>query len=248
MAKSVFLSNIFEQRKTIDTLLEESRVDADYYLFLFFGTFITVLGLIFGNAVIIMAGMIITPILFPVLSLGMGLATVSKKAITRATLILFKSSILVFAISIVITFLTNENNITEQMLIASRPDIWLFLIAFFSGIVAAYSWMRKGTSIALPSIALSVSLIVPLSAVGISVSIAPFSREIFSGALMLFVINLLGVVLASTIVFLLFGFSNLQQWQDNKIKEEKEEEKKDKSKKNLLDHDDVGDVVSSNIT
>ncbi|MDP3996743.1 MAG: DUF389 domain-containing protein [bacterium] len=229
--KSVFLSNFFEKRKTVETLIDESRVDAGYYLFLFFSTFIVALGLIFGNAVIIMAGMLIAPILSPILSLGMGIATTSRRAIVRSVIILIRTAVLITGISFVVAFLTGQRGITDEMILASSPDIWLFLVAFFSGIVAAYSWIKQNTSVTLPSIALSISIIVPLSAVGIVLGSLPMLHEVLFGATVLFAINLLWVVVASTIVFVLFGFSNLQQWQEKKIEDEKNilaEIKKDK--------------------
>jgi len=69
-------------------------------------------------------------------------------------------------------------------------------------------------------VAVTVSLVPPLSAVGVGFSL--LSRDVLSGSMLLFVINLLGIVLASMVVFSLFGFSRLQRHQDQKIKEELE--------------------------
>jgi uncharacterized membrane protein len=40
---------------------------------------------------------------------------------------------------------------------------------------------------------------------------------------MLFVINLIGVVLASVVIFSLFGFQRVRGWQDESIRKEEEE-------------------------
>ena len=81
----------------------------------------------------------------------------------------------------------------------------------------------------LPGVAITVSLVPPLANIGIGISL--FSREIFSGSILMFFINLLGITIASIGVFLLFGFARMQNYQDKQIhKEQKEEEKKQEEK------------------
>lgn len=225
MAKSVFNAGIFERRKTIATLIEESRADADFYLFLAFAAFITTLGLHLNNAVVIIGAMLVAPILFPILSLGMGIVTSSADAITRSLRILAKSLIGVIIISFVTSFLINESGITDQMLLASNPNFLFFLAAFLSGIVASFSWTKQEVNQTLPGVAVTVSLIPPLATVGVALSVA--SRDLFAGSMLLFIINLLGVVLASILIFSLFGFASLQGWQEQKIKEEKKKEEEE---------------------
>jgi uncharacterized hydrophobic protein (TIGR00271 family) len=224
MNKSVFWTSVFDKKKTIDILLSESKADADFYLFLSFASFITTLGLLLNNAIVIVGAMLIAPILFPILSLGMGIVTSSRDAIKRALKILLKSAFVVLFISIVTAFIINQNEVTDQIMLASTPNFLFFLVAFFSGIIASFSWAKQDPQKTLPGVAVTVSLIPPLSAVGVAISF--FSRDVFSGSLLLFVINLLGIVLASMVVFSLFGFSRLQKWQDQKIKEEEQQEPK----------------------
>ncbi len=222
---SVFFSSLFEQRKTVDTLLEESRTDEDFYIFLSFASFITTLGLLLDNAVIVIAAMLIAPLLFPILALGMGIVTSSRFAIQRSFTVLLKSIAVILGISAITAFLVSGSYDTyggNQIVIASTPDIIFFLAAFLAGCIAAYTWVRQNVSASLPSVAMTVSLVTPLATVGIAVSI--LSREMFTGALMLFLLNLLAIVVSSTIIFSLFGFSRLQKWQDKKIEEEKKEE------------------------
>jgi uncharacterized hydrophobic protein (TIGR00271 family) len=221
MFKPVLFTNFFEQRKTIETLIEESRADANFYLLLSFATLITTLGLLINNALVIVGGILVAPFLFPVLSLGMGIATSSAEAIKRAFGIILRAIITVVLISFVTAFLINEQGATEQIYLASSPNFLFFFIAFSAGIIAAYSWVKQNLSTTMPSVSITVSLLPPLASIGIAFSL--LSRDILSGSLMLFLLNLIGIVLASTIVFSLFGFLELQQWQEKKIQEEKQE-------------------------
>jgi uncharacterized hydrophobic protein (TIGR00271 family) len=222
MAKPILFTSFFEQRKSVEHLVEESRADGDYYLFLTFGAFITTLGLLINNPVVIVGAMLVAPILFPILALGMGVVTASREAISRSVRNLAKSIILVVIVSALTAFLINQTEVTEQLVLVSSPNFLFFLIAFFSGVVAAYSWAKQNVSATLPGVAITVSLLPPISAVGIAMTLG--MRDVFSGSLMLFFINLLGIALASIVVFSLFGFSALGRFQDEKIEEEIKEE------------------------
>jgi len=223
--KSVLGASFFDKKKTIETLIEESRANSTFYLYLSFGAFISALGLLLDNPIVIVGAMLIAPILFPILSLGMGIVTSSRGAIHRSINNLIKSSLITIGIGFVTSFLINQPEITHQLVLVSTPNFLFFLVAFFSGIIAAFSWVKQDTSDTLPGIAITVSLVPPLSAIGVAISL--LSRDVLAGSLMLFIMNLIGIVLASILVFSLFGFSGLQKLQDKKIHEEEIEELKE---------------------
>ncbi|NIT71454.1 DUF389 domain-containing protein, partial [candidate division KSB1 bacterium] len=188
---------------------------------------ITTLGLLMDSSVVVIGGMLVAPLLFPILSIGMGIATSSQDAIIRALAIVGKSVLVVFLFSFLLSFLLNGPAITDTMQVASQATISHFLIAFVAGIVASFAWAKQDINATLPSIAVSVSLIPPLAVFGIGISM--FEKALTSGAMFLFIINLLGIVLASVIVFSLFGFSNMHIVQEKLVEEErrqKEEEQR----------------------
>ncbi len=224
-SQPVLWASFFQRRKTIETLTEESRANANFYIFLSFSAFISALGLLLDNPIVIVGAMLIAPILFPILSFGMGIVTSSRDAIMRSLKILWRAILVVFGVSFVTAFVVNEREVTEQLLLSSTPNFLFFLVAFFSGGIASFSWVKQNAPNILPGVAITVSLLPPLSAVGISVSL--FSRDLFAGGLLLFVINLLGIVLSSIVIFSLFGFSRDQDIQEEEIEEEKKEVKKE---------------------
>jgi len=221
--KPVFWTSFFAQKETVETLTEESRASADFYVLLAGSTIITTLGLLMDSSVVIIGGMLVAPLLFPILALGMGVTTSSKQAIKRSLAIIGESVLLVVAIAVFVAFLLNPNGSTSMMQFASQTTISHFLIAFVSGVVASFAWVRQSINEALPGIAVSVALLPPLATFGVGISM--FDKIVTSGALFLFIINLLGIALASVIVFALFGFSGLQKVQEKVIKEEEEMEK-----------------------
>ena len=224
--KPVLFSSFFEQKKTIETLIEESRADGDYYLLLIISVFITSLGLIYDNIVVVVGAMLIAPILFPVLALGMGIVTAGRESIKRSLRILGISVLGGVALSFITAFLFNHSGQSELLILMSEPNIAFFFVAFFSGVVASYSWVKQDVSSTLPGVAITVSLVPPLSALG--VSLAVLSRDVFTGAFFILIINIFGIVLASSVTFSLFGFSNLARYERRKIEEEKEKAEESK--------------------
>lgn len=219
---SVLVANFFERYQAVEGVVEESRTDGDYYLFLSFGAFIATLGLLIDNPVVIIGAMLVAPILFPIMSMGMGIVTSSRKSINRSMVNLGKSIAVIVGISFITAFVFNPEQASEQLQMVSSPSVIFFLVALFSGVVASFAWVKQEHSGALPGVAITVSLLPPLSATGIAV--AQFSRDIFAGSLVLFLLNLVGIMFASVVVFSLFGFSGLKKVEEKKIKEEERQQ------------------------
>lgn len=221
--KGLFAAGIFDQKRAVKKLIEESRADGDFYLLLGVAAFITTVGLLMDNSVVVVGAMLVAPILFPILALGLGVVTDSREAILRAIGILIKTLLGGVAVSFITAFLIGTSAFTEQLNLLTDPDLVLyFFISFAAGIVASYTWVSEDTSMTLPGVAISVSLVPPLSAIG--VSLALLSTDLLIGSVLLFLINLLGVVLASTIIFSLFRLYKVRAYQDKKIEEEVEEQ------------------------
>lgn len=223
MFKSVFVSSYIDKQKTIASLLQESRDSGDFYFLLGLGTFITTLGLLIDSAIVILGGMLVAPLLFPILSLSMAVVTSSKLAVWRSLKIILRSIVLVFVISLLTSFLFGGGQeVGGSLLSQIIPDLFLFLISFAAGLAVSFSWARKDLSATLPGVAVSVSLIVPLA--GLGVAISTLDRLLIAGSVTLFLMDSLAIVLAGIVIFALFGFSNLQKEEEDKITEEELEQ------------------------
>lgn len=224
MVKSVFLSSYLDQQQTVNSLLQESHAKADFYVLLGLATFISTIGLLINNGVIIIGGMLIAPILFPILSLALGVVTSSKLALFRALKIIVKAIFTVWAVSFVTVFLfqSSDLSIGSEILLRTKPDILLFLVSFAAGMAVTYSWVKQDLSATLPGVAVSVTLLPPLSA--FSIGLMFLNREIMAGALNVFFLDALATILGAIVIFSLFGFSNLQKEEEEKITEEKLED------------------------
>lgn len=214
----VLWTSFFQQRKSLEKLIEESRADGDFYFFLSVSTFITTLGILIDSVVVVIGGMLVAPLLFPILSLAMGITTSSKDSIYRSLDIIGKSVVFVLAISAITALFFGRDVVGDVLFLAAHPNLEFFLIAFAAGLAAAYSWVKQNLSASLPGVAISVALLPPLAAVGVSVVYS--NTETLLGAITLFVINLFGIAVAGIVVFSLFGFSLLKNEEEHLIKEE----------------------------
>ena len=94
--------------------------------------------------------------------------------------------------------------------------------------------VRPSISETLPGVAISVSLIPPLSALGIAISF--FEWSIAVGALGLFLLNFVGIVFAALFVFAVLRFYEVKDSIEKKIRAEERvimEEKKERDKEKI---------------
>lgn len=224
-----------ERKETIDRLIEESRADNAFYIFIALSTIITVCGLLTDSMIAVLGGMLVAPLLTPILAFGMAVVTAQPVSLRRSLRIITNSIIVVILLSTFLTLLFNFpgdalNN--KEILSRTTVDMLSLYIALASGLAAAFAWSLPKMSASLPGVAVATSLIPPLAVSGIG--LAFFDRNIFFGSFQLFLLNLFMIVLASSMVFSLFGFSSAKREEAKKVKEEikeMEEEKKELEKK-----------------
>jgi uncharacterized membrane protein len=78
------------------------------------------------------------------------------------------------------------------------------VVALASGAAGAYAVSRKDVSAALPGVAIAAALVPPLGVIGIGLAMQ--RAEVAGGGLLLFSTNLVAIILAGAINFLLLGF------------------------------------------
>jgi len=213
--RSVLWASFFDQKRSLEKLIEESRADGDFYFFLSISAFITTLGLLFDNVVIVIGGMLVAPLLYPILALSMGITTSNGDSIKRSFKTIGQSAIYVFLVTLITSVFFRGEVITQDLLLSPPPVSIFFLVALAAGLGAAFSWVKQDLSSLLPGVAVSVALIPPLSAVGIGVVHNDFMLSL--NALTIFLVNLFGIGFSALVIFSLFGFSRLQNVEEKLI-------------------------------
>ena len=164
---------------------------------------IATLGLLQNSAAVIIGAMLISPLMGPIINLGMGLATFDLRTVRESLGSLGVGIALALAIAIPIVWLSPLQEATGEILARTRPTFFDLLVAVLSGLAGAYATVtRKGETIV--GVAIATALMPPLAVVGFGVAVANW--EVAGGAAFLFMTNLLAIALSVTIVARWYGF------------------------------------------
>lgn len=213
-----------DQYETVENLFKKSKPTPVYYMLLLLSSLIIASGLLLNNSVIVIGGMLVTPLLTPILLIALGISVGEIDAIRAAVILVLKSLFIIVIVSFVLAiFLGFPSKGLTPLVDSFRTAVLYFIVAFISGIAATFAWIRKEISEILPGIAIAVSLVPPLCLLGIALSILDLSyvRLVF----FTFIFNLIGVILGSMVVFSLLKFhktekvirkeANLQETENN---------------------------------
>ncbi len=222
-----------QKKDCVNQLFNESCLDFDFFLMLILSASIIAIGLLINSVAVIIGGMLITPILSPMLIFAMGIVVGDAKLMKRSLLIVLWSILLVVFISFTMALLATDKEITSELLSRAHPSLAYFLIAMLSGLAVSYALVVPSTSEVLPGVSISVALMPPLATVGIA--LAFFNWNMAVGALSLFFLNLIGIIFASIIVFSLMNFHEVKDEIEKKIRAEEKEINKEKKEKAVGD-------------
>jgi uncharacterized hydrophobic protein (TIGR00271 family) len=171
--------------------------------------FVASVGLNADSTAVVIGAMLISPLMGPILGVGMSIAlndidTLKKSLINLATMIVLS---LLTAFLFFWLFPLSED--TSELLGRTRPDIRDVLIAFFGGLALIIARTKKGTiASVIFGVAIATALMPPLCTAGYG--LAKGNWEYFGGAMFLFSINTIFIALATFIVLKVLRFPMLK--------------------------------------
>lgn len=211
-----------EQYEAITTLISQGTLGSGYYLFLILATLIVTPGLLLDNVSVIIGGMILAPLLIPMLSLSLSLVTGSMKgAIRSLKTLLLSITITIVASGTFTIVLSRAYNVVQWIPDDISPGIYVF-IAFCSGIAGAFSFVKHNLAPSFAGVAVAVSLLPPLCAAGIGIALQEY--KLVQNSLVLFGANFVGISMAAFIVFWVLGFLDSGKVEEKVIQKKEKEE------------------------
>jgi len=205
----------FHQREgLIERLKEESKASHGFYLFLSLSVIITTFGLLLNSAAVIIGGMIIAPLLYPLIGVGMAVVTNSHSLLKHTVGLIIKSTIVVVVLSWIVTLFTPFNEVTNEISIRTTPTLIDLIVALASGAAGAYAVSEKERFASLTGVAVAAALVPPLAITGFA--IATGNYELVWGSFILYAANLISVIVASSVVFSLLGFPKVKTKKNKK--------------------------------
>ena len=186
-----------------ETEAGSSNRSVGYWLFLATACGIATLGLIINSPAVIIGAMLVSPLMGPILALGLGIAMTDIYLGLKGAMLVIVSVVVSILTAALITLLVPFKDATPEILGRTFPTLLDLFIALFCGIVAALSSVRSdGKAVlgsAAPGAAIGVALMPPLCVTGFG--LATLNGSMVWGSILLFTTNLVAIVLTSSIFY-----------------------------------------------
>ncbi len=176
----------------------------DFFVLILLSAVIATLGLLQNSAAVIIGAMLVAPLMTPILSMGMSMVVSDLKQLRVAAEATVQGAALAIVVGVVTVLLSPIQTVTIEILSRTTPNVLDLVVALASGAAAGYAVSRKEVAAALPGVAIAAALVPPLCVVGIGFGMADIT--IATGALLLFITNLVAIVFAAALTFIALGF------------------------------------------
>ncbi len=192
----------------IDGSIAAIKKDVDFkgynVYILVFSIFIASIGLNVNSTAVVIGAMLISPLMGPIVGVGLAVGTTDIKLLTRS----LKNLGLTVAFSVATAFLyftiSPISADSHELLARTTPTILDVLVAIFGGLAGIMASSRKEKTNAVPGVAIATALMPPLCTAGYGLATGHFNY--FFGAFYLFLLNSIFISLATVVVVRYVGF------------------------------------------
>ncbi|MQA74919.1 MAG: DUF389 domain-containing protein [Solirubrobacterales bacterium] len=168
---------------------------------------IAVLGLAEDSAPVVIGAMLVSPLTTPLLGLAAGLVMGWPRRQLESLAILVVATLGAIGLAwLALKVIPEPTAVTiqsQELLARTAPRLIDLGIAIVAGAAGAYVLVRREAIGALPGVAIAVALVPPISTVGMTLELG--RADLADDALLLYLTNLAGIVLAASLVLLIVG-------------------------------------------
>ncbi|MCM4160783.1 TIGR00341 family protein [Antarcticibacterium flavum] len=186
-------------------LKENSNLSAPYIIMMVLSTLIATFGLFANSSPVIIGAMILAPIITPIVAFSMGMVRYDIRMLKTGITTILVGTIVSLLFAAGVTLMIPLKLLTSEIDARLSPTLLDMGIAVASGVAAAYAHAEEGIAKSLAGVAIAVALVPPLAVAGIG--IGWWDWEVFSGAFLLYLTNLAGIIMFAGITFLILGFA-----------------------------------------
>lgn len=196
------LFNLQENKASNAEIIENIKNDVSFtgpnLWILIFAIIICSVGLDINSTAVIIGGMLISPLMGPILGIGLGISRNDIQLIKKALHNLSIAVVLSIVTSTLYFYISPLHKIQSELLSRTSPAFWDVIIAFSGGIVGIVAYTREVKNNVIPGVAIATALMPPLSTAGFGLATGNF--QFFFGALYLFFINSIFIATGTYIV------------------------------------------------
>lgn len=164
------------------------------------------LGVVSDSTAVVIGAMLVAPLMDPVLGVAAALVMAWPRRLLHQSALVAAGAALAVAVSFLISLIVpgDAYPLPAELVARTSPNLLDLGIALAAGAVGAYGQIRRQASDALTGVAVAIALVPPLAVVGITVQLAEWQMVL--GALMLFLVNVVGSVVSALVTFIVAGF------------------------------------------
>ncbi len=187
------------------SLKESASTSSTYILLMILSVLLATLGLFLNSPSIVIGAMVLAPLMAPIIALSMGVLRSDDDLSRRSIATLLIGMFIALSLSALMAYLLPFQDVTNEIEGRLHPSTLDLLVALLSGVAGAFANARENIAKSLPGVAIAVALVPPLCVSGIG--IGWLNYEIFYGAMLLFLTNLTGIIMAAGVSFMFIGFA-----------------------------------------
>lgn len=195
-----------------ELLPDRSRLRSYLWRFASLSVLSTVLasfGLIANSVATVIAGMLIDPLMTPVLGSAAALVHGQPRRVLRSMAVLGAGTGLAITTGWLVAAaspaFTSVDDLAPELLLRTSPSLLDLGVAIAAGISAGYVLTHREASSVLPGVAVAVALVPPLAAVGVLVNVGATAQA--QGALLLYLTNLGAIIISAMTMLVASGFA-----------------------------------------
>jgi len=207
----IFLKSVLSFHKDVDKNSTVNAIKADISMkgttawILICSILIASVGLNANSTPVVIGAMLISPLLGPILGLGFSIATNDIETLKNSSINFIVMVVLSVATSYLFFLIFPQGEEISELLSRTKPDLRDVLIAFFGGLALIIAKTKKeNISSAIFGVAIATALMPPLCTVGFG--LAEKNMDYAGGAIFLFVINSIYIIIATYIVLKILRF------------------------------------------
>lgn len=199
------ISKDTDREATIEGVKKDISFKGHNAWILIFSVFVASIGLNVSNTAVVIGAMLISPLMGPIVGLGLSVAindveTLRKSLINLGVMVVL--SVITAYLYFTISPLTKE---TPELLARTYPTILDVLIAIFGGLALIVAKTKKGTMASVIfGVAIATALMPPLCTVGYGLAVG--NLQYAGGAIYLFSINAVFIALTSFLLAKILRF------------------------------------------
>jgi len=182
-----------EHAEVIAHVREAGGLSARFVLMVVLSAGIAIIGLLQNSPAVIIGAMLVSPLMGPIVALGLALPTIDYAQLRRSLVALAIGIPLALLFTAILVSSSPLQLVTSEILARTKPNFLDLAVALLSGLAGGYATVnRKGEAIV--GVAIATALMPPLAVVGFG--LATGNTAISGGALLLFLTNLVAIALS----------------------------------------------------